>query len=130
MIWRRHSDPAKVFLRSALLFCGVALTWTCAAFGLLISQLAFGAHGCPSRVKMASLRVHEIDAAIAQYQTDQRRCPRGFDDLVAGKYVNPKGLVDPWGRSFRFTCTDEDPRIESAGPDGMFGTADDVKNER
>ena len=130
MISCRHPDPAKAFLRSALLFCGVALTWTCAAFGLLVSEFAFGSHGCPSRVKIASLRVREIDTAIAQYQIDQHRCPRTFDDLVAGQYVNALGLVDPWKRSIQFTCTDEDTRVFSAGPDGIFGTTDDIKLER
>jgi hypothetical protein len=130
MISRRRPDPAKVFLRAALLFCGVALTWTCAAFGLLVSQLAFGSHGCPSRVKMASLRVREIDMAIAQYQIDQRRCPRTSADLVAGKYVKPQVFVDPWNRGIQFTCTEEQARVASAGPDGTFGTADDIKNER
>ena len=132
MISCRHPDPAKAFLRSALLLCGVALTWTCAAFGLLVSQFAFGSHGCPSRVRIASLRVREIDSAIAQYQIDQRRCPRELDDLVAGKYVNAHGLVDPWKRTFQFKCTDDDDdtRVVSAGPDGIFGTADDIQNER
>jgi hypothetical protein len=130
MIARRAPDPAKVFLRSALLFCGVALTWTCAAFGMLVSQLAFGSHGCPSTARIASLRVREIDNAIAQYQVDQQRCPKTSDDLIAGKYVSPRGMVDPWQRTIHFKCSDEDTRVESAGPDGIFGTADDVKNER
>ena len=108
----------------------MALTWTCAAFGLLVSQLVFGGQGCPSRVRMASLRVREIDTAIAQFQIDQRRCPRTSGDLVAGKYVSAKGLVDPWGGPFQFNCTRDDTRVASAGPDGTFGTADDVTNER
>ena len=112
-----------------MLFCGVALTWTCAAFGLLVTQFVFGSHGCPSRVTIASLRVRDIDTAIAQYQIDQHRCPIDSDDLVAGKYVNPRGLVDPWNRAIQFTCTDEDTRVVSAGPDKIFGTADDVVND-
>jgi hypothetical protein len=130
MISRRHPDPAKAFRQSALLLCGVALTWTCAAFGLLVSQFVFGSHGCPSRVRIASLRVREIDTAITQYQIDHRRCPRGSDDLVAGKYVNPLGLVDPWKQPIDFACTDDDTRVASAGPDGIFGTTDDIMNER
>jgi type II secretion system (T2SS) protein G len=130
MISRRRPDPAKVFLRAALLFCGVALTWTCAAFGLFASQVVFGGHGCPSRVKMALLGIREIDTAIARYQIDQSRCPRTLGDLVAGQYVSAKGLVDPWGGPFQFNCTDDDAHVVSAGPDGTFGTADDVTNER
>jgi len=131
MICRRHLDPARAFRRTALLLCGVALTWTCAAFGLLLAQLELGSHGCPSRIKIASVRVRAIDSAIAQYQIDQRRCPKGSDDLVAGKYVNAQDLVDPWERTIQFTCAvDDDTRVVSAGPDSIFGTSDDIKSER
>jgi hypothetical protein len=128
MISCRHPDPAKAFRQGALLLCGMALTWTCAAFGLLVSQFVFGSHACPSRVRIASLRLREIDTAIAQYQVDQRRCPKTSDDLVAGKYLTAQGLVDPWKRTIQFKCTDNDTRVVSAGPDGAFGTTDDVTN--
>jgi hypothetical protein len=131
MIARRQPDPANAFRRSALLLCGVALTWTCAAFGLLVAQFELGACRCPSRVKIASLRVREIDNAIAQYQIDQRRCPKRPNDLLVGKYVSARGLVDPWERDIQFTCADNgDTRVASAGPDGIFGTSDDIRNER
>ena len=130
MIGCRQPDPANAFRRSAFLLCGVALTWTCAAFGLLVAQFELGGHGCPSRVKIASLRVREIDTAIAQYQIDRRRYPKR-PDLLAGKYVSARGLVDPWERDIQFTCADDgDARVVSAGPDGIFGTSDDIRNER
>lgn len=36
---------------------------------------------------------------------------------------------DPWGRAFRFGAAGRGLRIASAGPDGAFGTADDVLRE-
>ena len=39
MTFRRGPDPARVFGRAGLLFCGVALTWTCAAFGLFVGDM-------------------------------------------------------------------------------------------
>jgi hypothetical protein len=129
MIARRHPDPAKAFRQGALLLCGVALTWTCAAFGLLVSQLVSGS-GCPSRVGIASRRVHEVDTAIGQYQAVRGQCPTTANDLLDGNFISAWHLVDPWKRSIRFTCTGEDTHVTSAGPDGIFGTADDVMNER
>jgi len=34
---------------------------------------------------------------------------------------------DPWGRPYRYRLVDAFPVIESAGPDGAFGTADDLR---
>ncbi len=43
------------------------------------------------------------------------------------------GYLDPWGRPYRFVSPGPDvphPRILSAGPDSIFGTADDVTSSR
>ena len=126
----RRPDPAKVFRRAALILCGVALTWTCAAFGLLVSQGVFGGCRSPSRRNQAFHRVLAVEAAIAQFQIDRGRCPRSPAELSDGGFVNEHDLVDPWHRSIMFTCTNDDARAQSAGADGEFGTADDVRNER
>ena len=118
-------------MRSALLFCGVALTWTCAAFGLLVSQYAFEGHRCPSQVKLALVQVHEVDNAIAQYQIDARAVSDDTErSWPSGEFISARDLVDPWKRRIQFTCTDEDTRVASAGPDKIFGTTDDITNER
>ena len=119
-------------MRSALLFCGVALTWTCAAFGLLVAQFEFGSHGCPSRVKIASLRVREIDTAIAQYQIDAAPVSERRSTIWSRASTSTRvGWSTRGMRTFQFKCTDDDDtRVVSAGPDGIFGTADDITNER
>lgn len=127
---QRPPDAAKVFLRAGMLFCGVALTWTCAALGLLVADDAFGGHRCGAGVKIASLRVREVDNAIAQYQIMHGRCPATPSDLADGEFISARDLVDPWNRGIRFTCTEEDTRVASAGPDKIFGTTDDIMNER
>jgi hypothetical protein len=126
----RRPDPAKVFRRAALLLCGVALTWTCAAFGLLVSQGVFGG-GCRyPHVKQAVNRVRAVETAIVQFQIDRGRCPRSPAELSDAGFVSEPDLVDPWHRSIVFTCAGDEARVASAGPDGRFGTADDVRNER
>lgn len=40
-------------------------------------------------------------------------------------------FIDPWGVSFRYAYEmfDTFPRLSSAGPDGRFGTDDDIQNQ-
>ena len=106
---------------------GLALTWTCAAFGLFIVTVPT----CGGRtLRIAKIRVREIEQGFSQYQLDNGRCPATVDVLVAEKYVHKQGLVDPWGTRFAYRCSDEDSIVRSAGPDRLFGTADDVTNGR
>lgn len=108
---------------------GMALTWTSAAFGLLIVTAPTCGGG---RVRIAKIRVREIEQAFLEYQIDNGRCPASIDVLVAEKYLVKQGLVDPWGTRFAFWCAGadlDDLIVTSAGADRTFGTGDDVKNE-
>jgi hypothetical protein len=126
----RPLDPAKVFWRAGLLLCGVALTWVCAAFGLLASQFVFVGRGCPARTTQAAHRVQAVEGAIAQFQIYRGRCPQTLGELADGGFVSPSDLDDPWHRSIVFTCAGDEARVASSGPDGIFGTPDDIRIER
>lgn len=119
----RKPDPAKVLLRAGIFLCGVALTWICAAFGLFWSAAP---HGCGSTVRFAQTRVIALRDAVATYQIETGRCPTTSYELIAGRYIKPAGLIDNWGTGIRVSCTDDQVRVMSAGPDHRFGTADDV----
>jgi hypothetical protein len=54
-------------------------------------------------------------------------CPTSIYELTS---VLGEVAGDPWGRSFRMICTDDRVVIVSAGPDGIFGTSDDISNLR
>ena len=125
---RRRPDPAKVLLRGAVLLCGFALTWICAAFGLFL----LSAPGTCKRPGFSTARaqVSELPQSISVFQIEHGRCPRSNDDLVAGGYVEARSLVDPWGTAIAVRCTDDDVAATSAGPDRTFGTADDVASPR
>jgi hypothetical protein len=51
-------------------------------------------------------------------------CPRTPLDL--NEYMNNKNLLDPWGTTYQFYCTDNHLDVLSAGEDRRFGTGDDV----
>jgi hypothetical protein len=124
-------DPQKVFVRAGLLLCGVALTWTCAAFGLLAANMLVAGEGCHShsQFKPALRQVRTIKYAVARYQIDHDRCPATRDELIANGYVDRKRFDDPWGKPITFTCDTDNVRVTSSGPDRVSGTADDVSDE-
>ena len=100
--------------------CGVAVTWAAAGFGYLLLYPP----GCVIRARPGLLRARETRQGISMFLIDHNRCPTR-DDL-AGKYVSPRSLVDPWGTSITFHCDGDDIVVRSAGPDRVFHTADDI----
>ncbi|MFW6067507.1 MAG: type II secretion system protein [Myxococcota bacterium] len=53
-------------------------------------------------------------------------CP-SMDDLVQGGYIDAsKRTTDAWDNDFQVECEGNDPMVVSAGPDGQFGTEDDI----
>jgi hypothetical protein len=52
-------------------------------------------------------------------------CPE-LDDLVRYHEIDRPLVIDPLGHSYRLACEHEGISVSSAGPDGTFGTADDV----
>ena len=95
----------------------------------VVDEILFSGYRCPARPKLAALRVGGVRAALTQYQIEKGRCPTSQDDLIDGKYVNARELVDPWGTSIAYWCHGEEAAIRSAGPDKLFNTDDDVAGE-
>jgi hypothetical protein len=120
----RRTGPLTVFCRFAAILCGIAFTWTCAAYGIM----KVTAHTCGDKVRPAERQVAAIVEAMNQYELDHDTCPATRDAMVYGGYVSLSSLVDPWGRSIAYWCTDDDNGATSAGPDGLFGTVDDVRS--
>jgi general secretion pathway protein G len=61
-----------------------------------------------------------------------KQCPDTITDL--GEYMNDTKMTDPWGGQYQFLCGPTMPQgskgvlVMSAGEDGKFNTADDVKS--
>jgi Type II secretion system (T2SS), protein G len=145
----RQAGPLASLCRIGVLLCGVAFTWTCAALGMLrvvaqtgndrVAAKTDGDRIQPAadpatatrggdRVRLAEDRVEAIVEEVNSYQMDHHHCPATKDALIAGGYLSASFLVDPWGRSITYSCTDDDTVATSAGPDGLFGTDDDVRS--
>jgi len=125
--WFRRKGRAAVLRTFCAMVIGMALTWTCAAFGLFIVTAPTYGGGS---AKLAKHRGREIEQAFLEYQLDNGRCPATIEALVAEKYLPKWDLVDPWGTRFAYWCSGMDVEVRSAGPDKLFKTDDDVTNQR
>jgi general secretion pathway protein G len=82
--------------------------------------------------------VQDLEVALDTYAVDNGVLPTTEQGLAAlitnmgasnwnGPYLKYGRIpLDPWGHPIRYRAAPEPPRIFSAGPDGVFGTPDDV----
>ena len=89
-----------------------------------------------SQIAAARASIGAISTAIDLYETDNGKFPDSLQNLVTkgsepnwnGPYVRKaESLKDPWGNEFRFSKSGNIYTVESAGPDGSFGSSDDIK---
>jgi prepilin-type N-terminal cleavage/methylation domain-containing protein len=72
-----------------------------------------------------------VPAGLTSWNPDLKRGWRG-PYLTSGRRVGTTDLADPWDdpsgarRPYRYTPSGASATITSAGPDGVFGTADDL----
>ena len=69
-----------------------------------------------------------IDAGqIALYKNQHGSLPAALSDLGQPSEKNMFMTTDPWGTQFKYTPLGDDHfELTSAGPDGKFGTSDDI----
>ena len=105
--------------------CGAGIAATALAMAIGLRQPT----GCPSRVTRAHLVARETGNAALRFILDHSRCPATEDELFTARYADAIAR-DPWGRELRLSCTTsssaDDVTVTSAGPDRIFGTADDI----
>ena len=95
------------------------------------------------RFESTRIHIQSISVALDLYQTDVGACPtsgQGLDALVTnpglpnwkGPYLKDPYLTwispDAWGTPLRYSLVGRTYEIRSAGPDGTFGTPDDLTN--
>lgn len=86
----------------------------------------------------AELQVKALMDAVQSYMIENNRRVPTWQDLLTADERGHKWIerdspcVDPWGNAY-VIATDPDfdhgPVVQSAGPDGMPGTADDITNK-
>ena len=89
-----------------------------------------------SQVKAAESTVKNIRLAVNMYEVDNGKYPDSMQNLISkGSEINWQGPYlekaeipkDPWGNEYQYTKQGNGYTVASAGPDGSFGTGDDVK---
>ena len=89
-----------------------------------------------SQIAAAKASVGAIGTAIDLYETDNGKLPESLQNLINkggepnwnGPYLRKaESLKDPWGNEFQYTKSGDTYTVASAGPDGSFGSGDDVK---
>ncbi|HPW19155.1 MAG TPA: type II secretion system protein GspG [Candidatus Aminicenantes bacterium] len=79
-----------------------------------------------AKVDLAGADLESLGRVVLEYASGGEGLP---DSLEALRRYNPAAgaRTDPWGRPIRYEKLSEDSfRLTSAGPDGAFGTADDI----
>lgn len=70
----------------------------------------------------------KIQSAIEIYTMDNKRRPGRPSDLVSARLLSSNEINDEWGKPvFLKSMPDGSTRIISPGPDGKFGTHDDIE---
>lgn len=68
-----------------------------------------------------------VKAAVLLYMTDNNGCPSSSTELQQEGYLDrSKRATDAWDNDFQIECEGDDIYVVSAGPDGQFGTEDDI----
>lgn len=79
-----------------------------------------------AKAGLAGTDLESLGRVILEYASAGEGLPKSLEAL---RRYNPAASVrtDPWGHRVRYERLSEDSfRLTSAGPDGAFGTADDI----
>jgi len=111
--------------------------------GILLGLMKINYAERPSDYEIiANSMIQQFPASMNSFKRDIGRYPtpaEGLDVLVKptdsirgkwrGPYIQASALVDPWGQKIAYKYSDEHDSYEiiSAGPDGIFGTKDDIR---
>jgi hypothetical protein len=85
-----------------------------------------------SRVRDTKIIIRRVERTIDRYQMEHSdACPPSIQALADEQYL-ARPPRDAWGQPFKFICpglhTPDAADVISAGADGRFGTADDIKS--
>lgn len=83
-----------------------------------------------AQIDATTSNIGTLRSAITLYLVDNPgQCP-SMADLVEGEYVDSHtSTTDSWDNEFEISCEGRNFSVASAGPDGQFGTEDDIGGE-
>jgi len=81
-----------------------------------------------ARVKQTSTDAKTIASAAEMFMAESSgECPT-VAQLIEQKILSDKlNTKDAWDNEFQIECDGDGPVVRSAGPDGQFGTEDDIE---
>jgi len=99
--------------------------------GLLRAARMFVSHPVAkaARVTRTAFELQQIAVAIEEEELLTGSYPDDFTRFMRERFYRKRGnniTADPWGNAYRFANEEKDYVVRSAGPDGVFGTADDI----
>jgi hypothetical protein len=110
----------------ALLVAVVSAAVVTAPAGLVWRQRAH----CPCRRDETRWRIKTLRSALSAYRVEvDDSCPPSLPELVEHRFL--PAPLDAWEQPLSFVCPgthDPDGDVSSAGPDQLFGTADDINS--
>jgi hypothetical protein len=83
-----------------------------------------------TRMELTKVNMGQLEKAIEYYVAAEGSAPADLKELFTSRLVGGDAS-DAWGRPIRYEkLSDSDFRLTSAGPDGRFGTKDDIVVQR
>lgn len=79
-----------------------------------------------AKIDLTGVNLEALSREVLSYAADGRGLPEKLSDL-RGSHPTAGSLPDAWGKTIRYKkLSEESFRLASAGPDGVFGTKDDI----
>lgn len=85
----------------------------------------------------ARATVQSVSEAVTSYYIAKKKMPTRLEQLVEGTDDDPPvieggegALLDPWENELKYEIKGKRFVIISAGPDGEFGTDDDIRSDK
>lgn len=108
-----------------------ALACLCAGAGALLATVfvLFRSCGCIPKTEQARADMHIIQPIAEKWRAGHSpdACPTVATLQLEGALSTATTCRDPWDHDFRIWCRPEQAvSLSSAGPDGRFGTDDDI----
>jgi general secretion pathway protein G len=102
--------------------------------GILATIVVTNMKGKAEEAKKTATKtmITNIKLAIGNYEMDHSKMPESLNDLVKADkhYLDQETApVDSWGHEFKFYVKGDLVKVQSAGPDGVFDTDDDLINQ-
>ncbi len=130
---------SKGIIRANEGFSLVEILVVVAILGILSSIVVMKMTGQAEKARITATRttIESIKSGIDRYEMELGKYPENLAELVKegdekwpGPFLDQTEVPkDQWGREFKYEILGKRVRITSSGPDGQFGSPDDLWNK-